>query len=206
MKCALTFLLMVISMNSFSQNKDSLLKNDIHEIVELLEFMFDYDQMLRKYLQYKTLDISETKRIENLPDSLIRIEMQDRRFVSDTLKTFIGKNYINPLDSLHTEILIDLTRKYGYLSNKRIREYYENEFSNPNFNVFILLNHSPEFYWKDIEILIENELENGRLNRCTYGWIKWHVNGRNDMNYFFDNGWEVVEENGRQRFIPVDCD
>ena len=36
----------------FGQNRDSLLKADIDAVVEVLEFMYEYDQTLREYTLY----------------------------------------------------------------------------------------------------------------------------------------------------------
>lgn len=199
--------IMLFSITSYTQEKDSLLKSDINEIVEILEFMYEYDQILREYTIYKTFDKSETSRIENLSDSLLSIEKNNWQFQSDTLQRFIWRNYINPMDAIHTQYLIDLTEKYGFPSNKRIKKYYHKEFSNPEMNALLIFVHSPKYYWKEIELLITTEFNEGRIDCCTYGWIKWHVNGRNDMKYFLENGYKfIIDENGKEVLKAVDCD
>jgi len=200
-------LIVALSVNSFSQDKDSLLKADIIGVVELLEFMYEYDQTLREYTVFRSFDKSETNRIENLPDSLIRVEKQQRKFKSDTLSIFIWRNYINPMDSIHTRILIELTQKYGFPSTPRLKKFYRGQIADPEFNPILIFVHAPKHYWKQIEELITVEYNEGRINRCTYGWIKWHVNGRNDMRHFLENGYQFVEDSEGKRILRgVDCD
>ncbi len=98
------FLVTLLITNSIcGQNaKDNLLERDISFLVEEMLFMYDYDQALREYTQYKTFDKNETNRIENLNDSLRQYEIVKRKFISDSLKTKIWKDYINPKDAVHT--------------------------------------------------------------------------------------------------------
>ncbi len=207
MRISLLAIVIAFSVNSFAQDKDTLLKADIDGVVELLEFIYEYDQTLREYTVFRTFDKSETNRIEALPDSLKRLEKQHRKFKSDTLSNFIWRNYINPMDSIHTRILIGLTQKYGFPSTARIKKFYSGHIANPEFNPFLIFAHAPKYYWKQIEELITIELNEGRINSCSYGWIKWHVNGRNDMRHFLENGYQLVEdENGRRVLRGVDCD
>ncbi len=207
MKYFFLAILTITHLNICAQDKDSLLRSDINEVVELLEFMYGYDQTLREYTIYRTFDKSETNRIESLPDSILSIEKELRNFRSDTIRNYIWKNYINPMDSAHTKILIELSEKYGFPSNKRIKEYYDKEFSDPEFSALLIFIHSPQKYWSKIEKLMTNEYNEGNINRCAYGYIKWHVNGRNDMKHFLENGYKLVEdENGEQILKAVDCD
>jgi hypothetical protein len=206
MKHVIITILIVFPLGLFAQEKDSLLKKDINEIVEILEFMYEYDQALREYTVYKTFDKSETNRIENLPDSLLRIENETRQFESDTISKYIWANYINPMDAMHTRNLIEITKKYGFPTKKRMKRYYNKEFSNPEFSPLLIFIHSPKNYWNEVELLMTNEYNEGRIDRCTYGYLKWHVNGRNDMKHFLENGYKFVEdENGNKNLRPVDC-
>lgn len=206
MRLSLFAVIIAFSLNSIAQDKDSLLKADINGVVELLEFMFDYDQTLREYTTFRTFDKSETNRIESLPDSLMRVEKQQRKFKSDTLSSFIWRNYINPMDSIHTRILIELTQKYGFPSTPRLKKFYSGQIADREFNPFLIFVHAPKHYWKQIEALITVEYNEGRINRCTYGWIKWHVNGRNDMRHFLENGYQFVEDSEGNRVLRgVDC-
>jgi len=207
MKFLLLPILIILSINSIAQEKDSLLKRDINVIVEILEFIYEYDQTLREYTIYKTFDKSETNRIEGLTDSLSRIEKTARQFCSDTIKNFIWKTYINPMDSIHTKKLIEITTKYGFPSNERIKKYYTKKIPNPEFSALIIFIHSPKRFWKEIEVLMTREYDQGRINRCAYGYLKWHLNGRNDMRHFLENGYKLVEvENGKKVMKPINCD
>ena len=55
MKLKLCVLTLLLSNLLYSQiKKDSLFKKDISSLVEEMEFMYGYDQLLREYTVYKT--------------------------------------------------------------------------------------------------------------------------------------------------------
>ena len=198
MKFNLLILSIFLSNFIYSQSvKDSLLQKDIVNLVEEMEFMYGYDQTLREYIIFKTFDKSETDRIENLPDSLRTEEMTKRRFESDSIGKLIWKNYINPKDAEHTERMIEITKKYGFPSLNRIKKYYDKEFVDPEFNPYILLVHAPKKYWEELKTLMKNELDNGFINKCTYGHLLWHITGRKSFQPMLDNGYEMVVKNGK---------
>ena len=105
------------------QNKDSLLKQDVQFIFEELKFMFDYDQALRKYPMYKTFDTHVIDSIEKLPQTEIEKFKQENKIQSDTLDWLIHTNYIQPFDKIHTQRLLEITKKYGFPTVKRMNAY-----------------------------------------------------------------------------------
>ncbi|WP_405368868.1 hypothetical protein [Nonlabens sp. Asnod2-A12] len=200
MKFKLLILSLLLGNIIYSQTeKDSLLQKDIINLIEEMEFMYGYDQTLREYIIFKTFDKSETDRIENLPDSLRVSEMNKRQFESDSIGKLIWKKYINPKDAEHTERMIEITKKYGFPSLNRIKKYYDKEFIDPEFNPYILLVHAPKKYWDELKLLMKNELDIGRIDKCTYGHLLWHFTGRKSFQPMLDNGYELVEENGKKR-------
>jgi hypothetical protein len=183
---------------AFSQNnKEKAFENDIVELVEEMEFMYGYDQTLREYTIYKTFDKSETNRIESLTDSLKSKEVAEKKFKSDSLTKNIWRNYINPKDAEHTKRLIEITKKYGFPTVKRIQKYYEKDFVDSEFNPFLIFIHAPKKYFDEIENLMRVELEEDRISRCHWGYLLWHINGRKSIQPMLDNGYELVEENGK---------
>ncbi len=199
------FLVTLLITNSIcGQNaKDNLLERDISFLVEEMLFMYDYDQALREYTRYKTFDKNETNRIENLNDSLRQYEIVKRKFISDSLKTKIWKDYINPKDAVHTERMIEIIKIYGYPNKERINKYYKKEITNKEFSAFLLLIHSPKEFWKELEVLMKIELEEGRINECAYGYLLWHVTGRKSFKPMLDNGYEMVIEDGKTRLMST---
>ncbi len=197
MKVKFLILSILISNLIYSQTeKDSLFKEDVVNLVEEMEFMYGYDQTIREYIIFKTFDKSETDRIENLPDSLRIKEISKRRFNSDIGK-IIWKKYINPKDEEHTKRMIEITKKYGFPSLKRIRKFYKKDFIDPEFNPYILLVHAPKKYWEELKILMKGELENGTINKCTYGHLLWHITGRKNLQPLLDNGFKMVVKDGK---------
>ncbi len=198
MKLKLLIFSILLSNTIYSQSaKDSLLQRDINVLVEEMEFMYGYDQTMREYTIFKTFDKSETDRIENLPDSLRVEEMKKLKFVSDSISKIIYKKYINPMDAKHTERMIEITKKYGFPSTKRIRKYYKKEFADPEFNPLIIFIHSPKKYWDELKELMLKEYQNGIINQCQYGYLLWQFTGRKSFQPMLDNGYEMIKENGK---------
>lgn len=203
-KLTLLLITIIFCFPVYSQSqKDSLFKKDIEVLVEEMEFMYGYDQTLREYTLFKTFDKSETNRIENLPDSLRLKEMTERKFVSDTLSKFIFKNYINPKDALHTERLIEITKKYGFPSVDRIRKFYNKEFVDSEFRPMLIFIHSPSQYWEELKVLILEEYRIGNINQCQYGYLLWQFTGRQSFKPMLDNGYKLIEENGKTTLQPT---
>jgi len=187
----------LFQLSNAQSEKDLLLEQDIISLVEEMEFMYGYDQTMREYTIFKTFDKSETDSIEKLPDSLQRSTILERQFKSDSLAKTIWKEYINPKDARHTARIIEITRKYGFPSTKRIKKYYEQDFTDPEFSAGIILVHAPKKFWEELKVLMKNELEEGRIDRCTYGHLLWHFTGRKSFEPMLQNGFEMVEENGK---------
>ena len=206
MKLSLLIISILLSNTIYSQSaKDSLLQKDIDVLVEEMEFMYGYDQTMREYTIFKTFDKSETNRIENLSDSLRILEMKNRKFVSDSINTLIYKKYINPMDAKHTERMIEITKKYGFPSIDRIKKYYNKEFVDPEFNPLIIFIHSPKKYWDELKELMLNEYKTGTINQCQYGYSLWQFTGRKSFQPMLDNGFKMVEENGKKT-LKSTCD
>ena len=206
MKLKILIFSIFLSNTIYSQSvKDSLLKKDITILVEEMEFMYGYDQIMREYTIFKTFDKSETDRIENLPDSLRVMELENRKFVSDSISKLIFRKYINPMDAEHTERLIEITKKYGFPSTERIRKYYKQDFADPEFNPLLILIHSPKKYWEELKELMLMEYQNGIINQCQYGYALWQFTGRKSFQPMLDNGFVMVEENGKTT-LKSTCD
>lgn len=206
MKTVLVLTFFLTTTVSFSQSaKEDLFKQDVAALVEEMEFMYGYDQLLREYTIFKSFNKSETDSIEILPDSLRSIVIDERRFVNDSLSKIIYRDYINPKDAIHTARIIGITRKYGFPGVKRIRQYYDREFADPEFSPYILLVHAPKSTWEELKLLMKNELDEGRIDRCTYGHMLWHFTGRKSFQPMLDNGFVMEEKNGHTH-LKSTCD
>lgn len=198
MNFKLHLLLLFISHLVIAQKKSNLLlEQNIISLVEELEFMYGYDQAIREYTLYKTFNKSETDRIESLSDSLRTEEIIKRKFESDSIGLLIWNNYIHPKDAAHTERLIKITEKYGFPTVERLKKYYKKDFVDPEFNPLILFIHSPKKYWEQLKVLMRQEYQIGNINKCQYGYLLWHFTGRTSFQPMLDNGYEMVEENGK---------
>ncbi len=203
-KILLTAILTLISLNFYSQsNKEELLKQDIAGIVEELKFMYHYDQATREYLYYQTFDKNITDSIENLSKEIRDNRMNYTPVKSDSLKDKIWNSYINPMDKLHTERMIAITKKYGFPSAQRLKKFSKDSV---DFNPVILLIHSPSEFSKELIEIVEYEKDKGRIEKCDFGYLLWHLNGRSDFQPMLENGYEIVKkEDGTIHLKAVDC-
>lgn len=129
---------------SFSQSrKEELFKRDLPALVEEMEIMFGYDQMLQEYNLLKSFDKSAMKR---LPDSLRLVEVSNRRIMDENLRDHLFKEFIIPQADENAERMNAIIKKYGFPGRKRIRKYYNKEFSYSDFSTDILLMNVPEKY------------------------------------------------------------
>ena len=156
----------------FSQSqKDELFKKDIDSIMDELRFAFQYDQAMRNYVLYKTFDsgvIDSINRSENSAEYIIA-----HNFKTDKARR-IWEEIIHPADKNSTQLMLQITQEYGYPGLDRIQKFYEGALPN-EFNPTIILIHSPESLWPEIDRLIEIEFAAGRMLGCDYGYIKWHL-------------------------------
>jgi hypothetical protein len=208
MKKLFVIVIVLFSNHLVAQNieKDNLLKRDVELVIEEVKFMYDYDQALREYTLFKTFDKSKTDSIENLEPELTRKFVLANKFKSDTLSKHIFKTYINHFDELHTGKIIKMTKMYGFPSKKRLEKFSGKQLGE-EFDPYILLVHAPKKYWEELKILMKQELADCNIDKCKYGHLLWHFNGRKDINDLLNNGFEyVVNEDGVKTLTAVDCD
>lgn len=204
-KIFLTVIIALTSLNFYSQSdKNELLKQDIEAIVEELRFMYHYDQANREYLYYQTFDKNITDSIENLDKEERESRSTYKPIQSDSLKNKIWKTYISPMDKLHTERMIEITNKYGFPSGERLKKITNDSV---NFNPIILLIHSPQEFSEELIKIVEYERNKGRIKKCDYGYLLWHLKGRSNFQPMLDNGYQMVKnEDGSVNLKAVDCD
>lgn len=120
-----------------------------------------------------------------LPDSLI-VELRDMaekdqriRHIFSNRRDKLTKKEMDSLWNLQDKIdfkntlrLIEITKTYGYISSSNTNVKF------PSHAVFM---HTPEKLKKVVSRLIDNQHELGNVGSF-YGWIKWHLNGRNELD------------------------
>lgn len=189
MKKNFLLLLVFVSNSLVAQaDKDSLLAQDVEVIIEELRFMHGLDQGARKYLDYGTFNTSVTDSIERLSKEQIKMA-EETLSLSKTSRLEIWDNILNPLDSLKATRMIEIIEKYGYPSKKRLQKYSDQEI---DFSAHTILVHTPFSFKNRLIPVIEREYIAGNLeNNCEYGYLLWHINGRSDLKYMLENGYEM---------------
>lgn len=198
------FFSLLLSTGLAQENKDEALKADIAGLVEEIKFMFHYDQATREYLYYQTFDKHISDSIENLEKEQKENRLSYTPVKSDSLREKIWNTYINPMDKLHTQRMIGITKKYGFPSAQRLKQFSKDTI---DFDPIILLVHSPAEFSEELIEIVEYEKEKGRIKKCDYGYLLWHFNGRSDFQPMLDNGYEMTKnEDGNIHLKAVDCD
>lgn len=197
-------ILLTVSIKVEAQpNKDSLLIANGAELIQEMRMMWNYDQAVREYISYQSFDKHFTDSIELLNDT-IRERLVDSIRLSATNSKKVWDNYITPADNLHAKRMIEIIKTYGFPSKKRVETLTNIKL---DYQPYILLMHTSKVYWDELKVLIEAERKNGNIpNQCEYGYMLWHLNGRNNINYFLENGFVMEDHNGSKRFIPKHCD
>ncbi|WP_452221834.1 hypothetical protein [Lacinutrix salivirga] len=80
---------------------------------------------------------------------------------------------INEIDNSNTDLLINLTKKYGFPNNKRTGVYKS--------KAYFIFVHSPKESFAEIEELISEEYNAGRISEYKKEYIFWHTKGRQGM-------------------------
>lgn len=186
-------LILLLSSNfTFAQaNKDSLLAKDVDVLIEELRFMHELDQGTRKYLDYGSFNKNFTDSIERLSKEEIKVAEESLKLTKES-RSKIWDNFLNPLDSLKAERMIEIIDKYGFPSEKRLRKYSDQKI---DFSARTILVHTPFSFKEKMIPIIEREYKAGNLkNQCEYGYLLWHLNGRSDFKYMLENGYEIKKK------------
>ena len=100
--------------------------------------------------------------------------------------------------------MIGILKQYGFPSTSRIKRITG---ISMGFHPYMLLVHSPKRYREELKVLISTERSVGNLSRCEYGYLMWHLNGRNDFRYFLENGYVMQKQaDGSEKLVAKDCD
>ncbi len=185
-------ILLLFSNFTFAQAvKDSLLAKDANVLIEELRFMHELDQGSRKYLDYGSFNKSFTDSIERLSKEEIKLAEESLKLTKES-RSNIWDNFLNPLDSLKAERMIEIIDKYGFPSEKRLRKFSNQKI---DFSARTILVHTPFSFKEKMIPIIEREYKAGNLkNQCEYGYLLRHVNGRSDFKYMLENGYEMKKK------------
>ncbi|MFB9863375.1 hypothetical protein [Rufibacter immobilis] len=201
----LILVFLLISTGAVAQSKqDSLLIVDGSAIIQEMKLMWNYDQAVREYIQYQTFDKHKTDSIEALP-APVKERILDSLKLTKSYSNKVWDNYIIPFDHLHTKRMIEIIKKYGFPSNSRIEKLLNYKME---FHTYMILLHSPKEYAQELIALVTTEHKNGNFpNKCLYGHLLWHLNGRSDMKYFLENGYVFEKQpDGQTTLVPKNCE
>lgn len=180
-------------LNSFTlfaqAEKDSLLKRDVVQVIEELQYMYHLDQETRNYLEKMKNGNSD--------------EAPEQEF-SKAGTDSIWAHIISPLDSIKTARIMVLIEKYGFPSVDRLEKFSGRDLE---FNPQILLIHAPFSFSEELIPIAEREYNFGNFrSKCEYGYLLWHLHGRKDFKYMLENGYKMeTQDDGTFKLIAT-CD
>lgn len=149
MKKIIASIVLLISIGSFAQTE---IRNK-SKMCEMLIEMRNNDQLYRKGEILGSLFGNESNYSKKEIDSVWALQLK--------------------IDNENTEKLIELTEKYGWISDERI--------DCPKLNIWMIFRHSQEEYFEQISELIEIEHNEKRLNDWHYKLINNHLKARPSM-------------------------
>ena len=91
---------------------------------------------------------------------------------------------IREIDSVNTNELIKITKKYGFPSQERLKTY--------RAEAYFLFVHSDKIYHDEIRKLINKEFEANRISEYEKAYIMWHLNGRKGLPPMLGKDGEVI--------------
>ena len=174
------FLILIVNIVAYAQEKINLSKEVRNQLNELIE----NDQKYR--IKLAGIDMDSLALITL--DSLSTFDKINELFVSNKSDTFskIEKDSLWDLqykiDIQNSKKLFKIISEYGYLNQEN---------SNCNIPLHIVLMHTPEQFKERTLKLVEQEYEKGKISQFNYLNIIWHLNGRNGLPFEY----EVVKEN-----------
>lgn len=137
------------------------LKNPFFEILDSIQSANNLTKEI-----YSNLDKEEQLKWGKLAREIAEKRPNGSKKVKDSLWEIQSE-----IDRKNTELLIDITKKRGWVSKKQLgcTEY---------ISPMIIFRHAPKEFWEEIRPLIKKEYEEKRMERATYGFIENHINGR----------------------------
>ncbi|MGB5982323.1 MAG: hypothetical protein WBG46_09275 [Nonlabens sp.] len=141
-------LTLIISLTLISCKKENNYDNDA-ELCEIMSKMTTDDQRIRNM---ELLNNGSEKQ----KDSLWEIQ--------------------NSIDKKNTELLIDITKKRGWVSKAELK-------CKKYMAPVVIFRHSPKEYWNEIREIIKTESDAGRMGSGDFMFIENNLEGRPDFDF-----------------------
>lgn len=90
--------------------------------------------------------------------------------------------------------ILEITKKYGYLSNLRVKNITGEEFNFEQLNFHLLFQCFPEKYKKAAYLLLKAEYKLGNIKRCDFGFLVKDLLNVKDFSVLEEYGIVVTEE------------
>lgn len=93
-------------------------------------------------------------------------------------------NVIHEIDSINTNKLIKITKKYGFPSQERLKAY--------RAEAYFLFVHSDRTYFDEIRKLVNKEFKENRISEYEKAYIVWHLDGRKGLPPMLGKDGKVI--------------
>lgn len=169
MKAKVFFIMSFIVLFFSCRSKFHLNSDELKMLNTEIDAMYEKDQSAR--LHFDKIDslfgIDKIKNVEMNFHSNQRNFLGEEKFQVYKSKNDSLWNVIHAIDDYNTKRLIEITEKYGFPSNQRLKVYKS--------KAYLLFVHSSAQYFDKINSLIEKEYVGGRINEYCKEYIFWHT-------------------------------
>ena len=149
---------------------DKMAENDQKDRLALFDIDLIYNQEQFTYMKSKSMKMD-----------LLGTKYDEYQFKIDSLWTEINKN-----DEINTIRLIEITSRYGFPNNRRLKVYKAKA-------CFIFV-HSPKNYFEQINEIVEKEYSEYRMTEYEKEYIYWHTKyERNGMPPMCGENGEAIK-------------
>lgn len=183
----LTFLLLTIISCS---NKYHLNEKELKMLNSEIDMMYVNDQSARLYFDKidSIFGIDKRNNLEMYKSNNQRSFLGEEKYQVYKFKNDSLWKVINRIDEYNTNKLIEITEKYGFPSNQRLKVNMS--------KAYFLFVYSSSKYFDKINVLIENEFKEGRISEYCKEYIFWHTKkGRKGMPPMSGKNGEAIYNN-----------
>lgn len=159
------FIVAVISCS----NKYHLNEKELKILNTEIDLMYENDQSTRLYFDKidSIFGIDKRNNIEMHKSSSQKSFLGEEKYQAYKFKNDSLWKVIHQIDEYNTKRLIEITEKYGFPSNQRLKV--------KKSKTYFLFVHSSSQYFDRINVLIEKEYEEGRISEYCKEYIFWNT-------------------------------
>ncbi|MFD2568837.1 hypothetical protein [Pseudotenacibaculum haliotis] len=167
--CLMLFLLVGIYCSPL---KKVLNRKDIKFLNKIVDSMYTVDQDIRNAIW----DIDSIYKVDKKSNNgQYQLNFMKKKKLGERYNQYKKSvdsvyNEMRKIDDSNTNKLLQLTKKYGFPSQERLKA--------KRASAYLLFVHSPRSYFDEIKALLSSEYKANRISEYEKAYIFWHINDR----------------------------